>query len=110
MKVYLAGPMQGIKDFNFPLFDAVKFHLAENGERLNVHYIISPADLDRKEDFDNRSADGSIDPVERRHMLGRDMAALSTVDAIIMLPGWEKSGGAQLERNFAQETGLRVYY
>jgi len=31
-------------------------------------------------------------------------------DALLMLPGWEHSQGAVLERNFASEKGLKIYY
>ena len=39
---YLAGPMRGYKDYNFPAFDAARDQLVKEGWR-----VISPADIDR---------------------------------------------------------------
>ena len=44
MKWYLAGPMSGIPQSNFPAFDAAAKHLRDLG-----HDIVSPAELDDEE-------------------------------------------------------------
>lgn len=107
MKLYLAGPMRGIKDFNFPLFHHVASELRK---WTDPHLVVSPAEADEAEGFDPTSNDGAIADYTRREMLGRDMKLLAGCEGIVMLPGWSKSGGAKLELHFAQETGLYVYY
>ena len=41
--IYIAGPMRGIEDFNFPAFDRQEELLEKQGWR-----VINPAELDRQ--------------------------------------------------------------
>ena len=97
LRWYLAGPMTGIPQFNFPLFDRVSQSLREDG-----YTIISPAELD--DDADRAMAlaseDGEIGSQVRTwgDFLSRDVKIVADeVDGIIFLPGWFKSRGARLE-------------
>lgn len=104
-KAYLSGPMRGIKDFNFPSFDYAK-------EVLTGDYgydVISPADLDRKEGF-NEKADPHL-PLDQTGFVKRDVEALLSLGKdglVVMLPGWENSTGATAEFHIAQWLGLEV--
>jgi len=92
-RIYVAGPMTGYPDLNFPLFQAVAADL-----RLLGNEVVNPAEL-------------NSDPSKGWHDCMRvDIRELVTCDAILMLPGWEKSKGATLERHIATALELRVEY
>ena len=105
MKVYLAGPMTHIKQFNFPAFDAV----AEDLRRPDpdAFEVISPAELDDPAARAAAMASEDGDPEEYARLTGltwgdflsRDVKLIADggFDAIICLDGWEKSRGARLE-------------
>jgi hypothetical protein len=103
MKVYLAGPMTGMPLFNFPAFDE-----AESRLRALGHDVINPAQLDRDIGFD--PATTVVSGAFLRDALRRDLSALCDADAIAMLPGWERSGGARVEWTLATHLGLKVVY
>lgn len=107
MRIYVAGPMTGIPQFNFPAFDAAAAQLRELG-----YDVVSPAELDDPDDREAAlaSPDGSMatygtarpDGVIKKtwgDFLARDVKLLSDggIDAVVVLPGWEKSRGARLE-------------
>jgi len=105
--VYIAGPMRGYDKFNFPAFDAARDRFIQEGWS-----VISPADLDRKNDVHE---DTVVDqnPESYRTFAERDSKALLSLkaeqgDAIAMLPGWERSTGAFAELAFARWLGLKV--
>lgn len=92
-RIYVAGPMTGYPDLNFPLFHAVTADL-----RLLGHDVVNPAEL-------------NLDPSKGWHECMRvDIRELVTCDSILMLQGWEKSKGAMLEHHIAKELGLQVKY
>lgn len=102
MRVYLAGPMTGLPQFNFPAFDAAARHLREQG-----YEVISPTELDSPEHRAAAlaSSDGRIDDYKNAtgetwaDLLARDVKVIAEggVEAILVLPGWERSRGARLE-------------
>lgn len=93
MKIYIAGPMRGYPDLNFPVFDSARSMLQSLG-----HDPISPADIDR--------ARGHTD---NRGYAKRDTEIILTCDAICMLNGWTDSVGATAEFFLARWIGLKVY-
>lgn len=101
--VYLAGPMTGLPGYNFPAFDAAAELLEAQGYR-----VFNPAQMDRDVGFDPRSTE--VDDKFLRDALRRDLAAICDADAIAMLPGWEKSGGARIEWMLAAHLGLEIIY
>lgn len=112
MKVYVAGPMRGIKDFNFPAFDACADWIREFG-----YEVFNPADRDREKHGDdvNKSATGDLADIvstgfSLRDALGADLAWIAAeADAVCVLPGWENSKGAQAEVALARALGLEVW-
>jgi hypothetical protein len=101
MRVYLAGPMRNRPLFNFPAFDEAAYRLRSLG-----HDVVNPADLDRAEGFD--PATSVPDDAFLRRALSRDLVAITSCDAIALLPGWQDSEGARLELSLAKMLGLAV--
>jgi len=92
MKIYLAGPMTGLPDFNFPAFHALAYRLRERGLT-----VVNPAEV---------NPDQAMSWAE---CMRRDIAELVTCDAIALLPGWQKSKGALLEHHIAERLELKLY-
>jgi len=93
-KVYLSGPMAGIQDHNFPAFHKWAKALREAG-----YEIINPAEI-------NADHDGKT----WEDCLRNDVKELCGCDAIALMPGWEKSKGANLELHIAHRLGLEVIH
>lgn len=92
LRVYLAGPMTGIPDFNFPAFNAAEAELLK-------HYktVFNPA----------RNFDGKTD-LPRKDYMRKDFEALLQSDVIAVLPGWSKSSGAKAEVAVAAQLDLKA--
>lgn len=109
--LYVAGPMRGYPDFNFPAFD-----LAADRLRLAGFSIFSPAERDRTVHGDdvNLSPTGDLADFEAkggslRQALAADMDYISLhADGIAVLPGWEASKGALVETALAEALNLPV--
>lgn len=92
-QVYIAGPMTGYEEFNYPLFHrhAVRWE----AEGWAVH---NPA----------TSFNGNANLPYRLYMQAA-INLLMQADAIALLPGWEESKGAKLECLIGQRLGLAFY-
>lgn len=91
MRIYVAGPMTGIPDLNFPLFHATAARLRAEG-----YDVVNPAEI-------------NVDPTAGWITCMRaDIRELVTCDAIYLLPGWELSRGARLEEHIARSLGFKV--
>ena len=110
-RIYIAGPMRGIPQYNFPAFD-------EAAEALyNVGWQpVNPADLDRDMGYepDEFPADHDWTQVPEgfplKTIVATDIAELVGCDAIYMLRGWGSSRGAQAELAVAMWLGLEVIF
>lgn len=100
-KVYLAGPMRGHDDHNWPAFDEAAQRLAEMG-----FDVVSPADLDRANGV--RVDDEEMSSGMLRKCLARDIDALAGCDMIYLMPGWKTSRGAKAEVAFAKAIGMPI--
>lgn len=107
---YLAGPMRGIEDFNFPAFRRAAELLRHAGWE-----IYSPAERDEQDPAipDNAElramAHDWSGTTGLDYFMMFDLAAVCAKDAIICLPGWENSQGARLETVTAVEVGHPVF-
>ena len=110
--IYIAGPMRGYEDGNFPAFDRQARVLEKQGWE-----VINPAEMDRQ---DGSPPNGHIefDPTTdyedrefMRDALKRDLLAIcEDCTAIYMMSDWEKSRGAKAEWHLAKALGLDIYY
>jgi len=105
LDVYLAGPMRGYDQFNFPAFDAAAERLRQLG-----HTVFSPAERDRGIGFDETK--NSLEGFSVTDAMQADLAYIirPETDGIVLLPGWEKSKGANIEKTVAEAVGKRVMY
>ena len=111
MNVYLAGPMRGIENFNFPAFHAAAAKLRAEG-----HVVFNPAERDEERHGTNvsKSATGDLEDIKKtgfslREALGADSAWIcAQADAIYLLPGWQNSKGATAERALGIALGLEI--
>ncbi|SDX13948.1 protein of unknown function [Variovorax sp. YR634] len=92
-RIYIAGPMTGKPELNFPLFHREAARLRAEGFEVANPTEINP------------------DPTAGWVACMRaDIKELVDCDAILMLPGWEWSEGASTEHYIAQKLKMRVIY
>lgn len=91
MKLYVAGPMTGIKDYNFPAFNQAYLDLTECG-----YSVINPADT------------GIVPGWKWANYLRSCLPDLLLCEGVATLPGWEQSRGAKLEVHVATELSMPV--
>lgn len=113
MKLYLAGPMRNIPEFNFPAFHAAAAKLRSEG-----HSVFNPAERDIEHhgtDISKGNATGSEEQATQDHgfslrdALCADLTYIcQTADAIALLPGWQNSKGARAERATAEALSLKI--
>jgi hypothetical protein len=103
MKVYIAGPMSGYEDWNFPAFFEAERQLLELG-----YEVINPAHNDGATVQEALESAGSPDRPNNMWSwyMRRDLPHVMEVDALCVLPGWQKSKGAKLEVHVATAIGI----
>jgi len=114
-KIYLAGPMSGIPEFNYPLFKEVTAKLRAQG-----HEVFSPAEADdRRHGTDISKGNKNGDPKQAakehgfslRDALCEDLTYIcKEADTIVLLPGWERSFGSGAEWATARALNLNFIY
>ncbi|HIC7213972.1 MULTISPECIES: DUF4406 domain-containing protein [Burkholderia cepacia complex] len=92
MRLYLAGPMSGYPELNFPAFHAESKRLRALG-----FSIVNPAEINAGTGADWLAC------------MRADIKQLVDCDGIALLTGWERSRGANIEHGIARGIGLRVY-
>ena len=92
-RVYLAGPMTGLPELNFPAFTQEAERLRDEGLQ-----VLNPADH------------GIVDGADWADYLRHDITGLASCERIHLLRGWTKSKGACLEMTIAKALGMTVTY
>jgi len=106
LTVYIAGPMRGYKNSNFPaFFDAAR----KWSNNPMVGRVFNPAQMDEDMGYDGDCV--AINAKENLKMcMERDISAIMASDAVVMLTGWERSEGARVEHALAVYLGLKIFY
>lgn len=92
MRLYIAGPMTGLPEFNYPAFFAAADLLAEVGIES-----INPARTEGREGMS-----------EWRDFMRASLRDLADCDGIVLLPGWQNSRGAAMEYRIGLDLDLPV--
>jgi len=92
-RIYLAGPMTGYADYNFPAFNAEATRLRAEG--LHV---------------ENPAEHGLVEGATWEDYMRYDLGRIATCASIHLLPGWSKSNGARIEVGLAQALGMPIGY
>lgn len=91
MRIYIAGPMTGLPEYNLPAFAKAATALRAVG-----YTSIDPG---RR---------GVIEGYTWSDYLRLALTDLLTCEAVAVLPGWENSNGAKLEVYVSQQLGMPV--
>jgi hypothetical protein len=90
-KIYIAGPMTGLPEFNKPAFFELAAKLEEQG-----HIVLNPAILPSG--------------LEWHEYMQICAPMVMVADAIHLMDGWENSKGARKEHRLANKLGLEIIY
>ncbi len=77
-KIYIAGPMSGLPEFNYPVFFAAEEYLRSHGAKV-MNPAVLPAGF------------------EHHEYMQIAIPMLQTCEAVAFLPGWQQSKGARME-------------
>ena len=97
MKIYIAGPITGTKDYN------ERFYAAATAILRKGHEPINPTDLCMLIPVYGPNA------ISYGHIMNICKALLGACDAIYLMPGWQRSNGARVEHAEAFNRGLKFY-
>ena len=100
MILYVAGPMSGIPQFNYPAFMSAADALREKG-----YDVRNPAEMDDPAtqkaalaSTDGHFGSGVVNGETWGDFLARDVKLVADeIDGVCLLPGWVESRGARLE-------------
>ena len=111
MKVYIAGKMRGIKNFNTDAFYSAEAYLtglgfeAVNPVKFDVDRGISLiSETGNTDDLDNFNAE------DLKEIIREDVEAVMSCDAVYMLDSWKDSKGAKAEKAIGEWLGLTIIY
>lgn len=92
-RIYVAGPMSGLPEFNYPAFNAAASRLRSEG-----YQVENPAN-------NPAPACGTW-----RGYMRMALQQMLKCDRIHLLPGWEKSRGAMFEKLTAETLGMTITF
>lgn len=99
MTIYIAGPMTGYPEFNYPAFAAAAADLRARGFE-----VVSPTEVS-----DDVAPDDYTTERPYGWYLRRSLRLLLDCDEVYLLPGWEGSTGARLEVEVARALRMPIH-
>lgn len=101
--IYIAGPMTGRPDWNYPAFFEAEYQLRELGKNP-----LNPAHHDGLTVEEAIRSAGTPDRPSHSwsYYMRRDLPHVAQADALCLLPGWQESRGARLEVHVATTLGI----
>lgn len=99
-KIYIAGPMTGVKAFNYP-----KFRHFTGLLRAAGFTVVSPVEIGDKYGPPEELA---ADREKLARVMDEELREIEYCHGIFLLDGWEDSIGAKAELMHALEHGLKV--
>ena len=95
-RIYIAGPMTGMPEYNVPAFKAATDLLRKHNYR-----VISPHEhLGVQDDTE----------LEYARILAYDIMLIAGCRSIVLLDGWNDSKGAKLECYYCESTNKQIVY
>lgn len=91
-RVYIAGPMSGLPDLNYPAFRSAALVLRSHG-----YFVENPAENEAPEPAPTWA-----------DWMRLGLTQMLTCSHVLLLPGWQKSKGAIIEARTALDLGLIV--
>lgn len=92
IRVYIAGPMSGLPELNFPAFYTEATRLRALG-----YEVVNPAEINPNPNT------GWVD------CMRADIKQLVDCDTVALLPDWAKSRGARLEHSIAEALSIACF-
>ena len=100
MKIYIAGPMTGIPEFNYSAFRKAAQRLRNVGVT-----VVSPVEIGEK--YGTAEEIAAV-PAKLENLILEELDALATCDAIYLLLGWQRSAGTKNELRLALSLKLEI--
>lgn len=94
--IYIAGPMTGLPEYNYPAFNAATARLIALGWTVE-----NPAD--------NPPPPDDYPGLPWSWYMRRALVQVARSGAMALLPGWEDSRGARTEVFVASQLGMRIF-
>lgn len=94
-RLYLAGPMTGLPDYNRPAFNAMAAQLRAAG-----YFVVNPAE-------NGLPADSAWIDHMRRDI---ELMMVNQCDGLALLPSWGVSKGANIEFELARALGFELMH
>ena len=91
--IYIAGPMTGLPEWNYPAFNAAAAELRAAG-----YDVVNPAEMGAQYGTPDEI---NANPEMLADLIHEELDAVAECDALYLLPGWEKSPGTRRELEVA---------